>query len=97
MRHVNIMPESQCKRKNVEIGSYDNQVEVASPAHMVGKTYGCMNIGATICLDVCIADEVQKIWSEGFTTTGACCGHGKRQGYIGVYISSNADLAIKGA
>lgn len=73
-----------CNCKNVEVGSYGNQVEVKNlPSHMAA--YKAKQGGAnTICLDKCIAAEVKRLWSEGITTTGCCCGHNKVDPYIGV-------------
>lgn len=65
-----------CKCKNVDFGSYDNQVMVEAP-HAIG-------FGRPVCLDTCIAEEVMDLWRRGITTTGCCCGHNKTEGYIGV-------------
>jgi len=65
-----------CDCKNVEPGSYDNQIWVHAPAHMP-KDNG-------YCLDTCIAQEVMGLWMQGITTTGCCCGHNERTGFIGV-------------
>lgn len=73
-----------CKCINVEFGSYDNQVEIIDlPPHMAA--YKNKVGGApSICLDKCIAEEVQQLWKLGITTTGCCCGHNKLGGFIGV-------------
>lgn len=60
-----------CSCENVEIGSYDNQVELV--LH-----------GKRICVDRCLKDEIQHLWNLGIVTTGCCCGHNKLDGYIGV-------------
>ena len=65
-----------CNCINVEVGSYNNQIWVHSPAHMP-KDNG-------YCLDLCIAEEIMSLWRIGITTTGCCCGHSKSTGYIGV-------------
>lgn len=65
-----------CNCKDIEIGSYDNQVELNRPPHM-GE-------GNTICVDKCLSEEIQHLWSVGIITTGCCCGHNKKEGYIGV-------------
>ena len=67
----------ECKCKNVEFGSYDNQIEVARPDFVYGTS-------ETVCLDRCIADEVIHLWEIGISTTGCCCGHGVLEPYIGV-------------
>jgi|SRR5882757_1761064 len=66
----------KCTCINIEVGSYDNQTFVHSPAHMP-KENG-------YCLDRCIAEEVMILWQLGITTTGCCCGHGKLPAFIGV-------------
>ena len=74
-----------CKCKNVELGSYDNQIELEAPSHMKNRQIGsCMTIGEIICVDKCIADEVQSLWDKGITTVGCCCGHNKIYSYIKV-------------
>lgn len=74
-----------CNCKNIEVGSYGNQVELKPPQHMV--EYQRNNGGSdTICVDKCIAGEIKYLWSLGITTTGCCCGHNKglQYSYIGV-------------
>ena len=71
-----------CQCVNVKMGSYDNQVIVDRPKCMIGRTEGSSN--NKICLDKCIAEEVQYLWSMGIRTTGCCCGHNIQSGYIGV-------------
>lgn len=73
--------EVVCRCQGVEIGSYDAQVELATPPHMARDD------GRGICIDSCLALEVTKLWSYGITTTGCCCGHGKAPPYIGVIES----------
>jgi len=75
-------PVVMCSCKNVGIGSYENQVVVDRPRHMIGRTEGSSN--KKICVDTCIADEIKALWNLGISTTGCCCGHQKLQGYIGV-------------
>lgn len=31
----------------------------------------------TICVDNCINDVIEHLWSNGIVTLGSCCGHGK--------------------
>lgn len=68
-----------CRCKNVQMGSYGNQLWVHPPSHMP-KDNG-------YCLDRCIAEEVMQLWMKGITTTGCCCGHGKVASFIGVIDS----------
>jgi hypothetical protein len=72
-----------CSCVGVEFGSYDNQVELMPPPHMLlyKRTQGGAD---TICVDACIAEEIISLWGVGITTTGCCCGHNKAEGFIGV-------------
>ena len=72
-----------CNCVNVKMGSYDNQIIVNRPKCMINRTEGSSNPDK-ICLDKCIAEEVQYLWSLGIKTTGCCCGHNIQEGYIGV-------------
>ena len=64
------------------MGSYDNQIELQRPKCMIGRTEGTHS--NTICIDKCIAEEIQYLWTIGIRTTGCCCGHNIQEGYIGV-------------
>jgi len=72
-----------CDCVNVDIGSYNNQVILDRPKHMIGRIEGSSN-PKTICVDKCLEDEIKQLWSLGIRTTGCCCGHNKLPGYIGV-------------
>ncbi len=37
-----------------------------------------------VYIDKCLVDEVKGLWKLGIITTGCCCGHNIREGYIGV-------------
>lgn len=71
-----------CNCKNIEIGSYDNQVMLPRPNHMKGRKEGTSS--DTICVDACLEEEIKCLWSLGIRTTGCCCGHNKLLAYIGV-------------
>lgn len=74
-----------CNCKNIAIGSYDNQVVITNlPYHMLAYVSNRNGSRDSICLDACIAEEVQDLWSLGITTTGCCCGHNKLPAFIGV-------------
>jgi len=64
-----------CNCKNIEIGSYDNTVALKAP------DWSSKN---TICVDLCLKEEILHLWSIGIRTTGCCCGHNKVEGFIGV-------------
>lgn len=69
---------SACKCRDVEIGSYDAQVELVPPPFLRRED------GRGICVDACLALEISKLWARGIATTGCCCGHNKKPAYIGV-------------
>lgn len=74
-----------CNCRNVEIGTYGNQVILNPPKHM--RRYRRKidyDLSEYICIDKCLEDEIKYLWSLGVTTTGCCCGHNKTEGYIGV-------------
>lgn len=64
-----------CDCKNIEIGSYDNQVMLVPPSWS-SKEW--------ICVDKCLSQEIQVLWNMGIITTGCCCGHNKLESFIGV-------------
>ena len=39
-----------------------------------------------VCVDPCLASEVEGLWAQGIATTGCCCGHNidDLRPYIGV-------------
>lgn len=74
-----------CNCNNIEVGSYGNQVEIMPlPPHMAAYKTKQGGTPDSICVDRCLADEVQHLWSQGITTTGCCCGHNQVPAYIGV-------------
>lgn len=77
------------------MGSYANQIEVATPPHMLNLSFGCTSVRDTTCLDRCVAEEVQSLWALGVVTTGCCCGHGITTGYIGVEGQESLDIMAK--
>ena len=51
-----------------------------------------------VCIDVCLIPEVVSLWELGIKTTGCCCGHNKREPYIGVeeeFIPQMKELGYK--
>jgi len=78
------MMNFKCTCKNVEIGSYCNQIELEKPKRMVGDNRTPNTESLTICVDSCLKEEIEYLWSIGITTTGCCCGHGKLEPFIGV-------------
>ncbi len=55
-----------CNCKNVDVGSYDNQIQIDHPSLL-----------HPIWVDACIADEVIFLLHYGVKTIGSCCGHNK--------------------
>ena len=47
-----------------------------------------MNVGGgfkdSVTMDACISYEVHSLWKKGIRTTGCCCGHGRKLGFIEV-------------
>lgn len=81
-----------CACQNVTIGGYENQVVLPTPQFMqdIGSI-GCLTFRDTTCIDRCIAPLVQALWERGVVTTGACCWHNIRDGYIGIYESGASE------
>lgn len=73
-----------CDCMGVLPGSHANTVTLPTPEHLIDTSLGCYTFRETTCVDRCIADEVQRLWSLGIVTTGSCCGHNTLPGYIGV-------------
>ena len=68
---------------DVRVQEYQNQVVLKPPFQIVT----CLgDVRETVCVDRCLADEVQQLWLRGIKTTGCCCGHNKHRhmAYIGV-------------
>ena len=63
-----------CECKDVEVGSYDNQL-------MLKNWWN----GKDVCIDKCLVEEIQSLWNKGIITTGCCCGHNKAEPYINVH------------
>lgn len=72
-----------CACVDVEIGSYDNQVELTPPLPLRRNTPDG-EVARTVCVDACLAAEIQALWVLGIHTTGCCCGHNKARPFIGV-------------
>lgn len=81
-----------CQCLDVEVGSYDNQVELLAPKFMLPLTdiLGKPKPQITICVDRCLADEIQYLWSQNIYTLGCCCGHNKN---FPPYIQVTRDCA----
>ena len=46
---------------------------------------------STICVDSCIASDIQKLWDSNVVTRGCCCGHGKNNEGPSVVVDSYDD------
>lgn len=62
-----------CNCKNIEVGSYDNQVVLKNWWN-----------GKSVCVDKCLVEEIKYLWENKIITTGCCCGHNVHRGYINV-------------
>lgn len=83
----NTPPDFHCTCENVAMGSYDNQVTVEIPPHMSPYKEARLEAGLScvVCIDRCILETVQHLWSLGIRTIGSCCGHGDpRLAYVAV-------------
>lgn len=40
---------------------------------------------ANVCIDGCIIEAIEYIWSVGIETTGCCCGHGIEKAWVSVH------------
>lgn len=81
-----------CDCFDVDMGSYQNQIELQTPTHMRSiQQIGCLTIRETICIDTCIAPMVQALWDSKIITTGCCCGHNKVHGYIGIIADAGQE------
>lgn len=69
---------------NPDFGVYTGQVTLLTPDHMHRYRRDRDLPAFGICVDVCLALEITKLWKAGITTTGCCCGHGRVPPYIGV-------------
>lgn len=61
-----------CNCKNIipqSVECYAQMIVLDAPAHMLN------NGRRQICVDPCLSDEIQYLWSLEITTTGCCCGH----------------------
>jgi hypothetical protein len=67
-----------------EIGTYQNVVVLNIPNHMKIENGGYYSIKTTVSIDMCLAEEIKKLWDVEIHTMGCCCGHGKLNGYIQV-------------
>lgn len=61
-----------------EIGGYEGQVELVPPPFLSRAD------GRGICIDVCLALEISRLWAHGIKTNGCCCGHGRANPFISV-------------
>lgn len=68
-----------CDCKDIEIGTYDNQVTL--------KNWWNLEY---VSIDTCLREEILHLWSKKVRTTGCCCGHNKSKPYINV----NGESAI---
>lgn len=69
-----------------QIGEHNNTVEVSTPPHMLALgSIGCYIFRPTLCIDRCLLPLIEALWGRGVVTTGSCCGHNQRDGYIGIH------------
>jgi hypothetical protein len=74
-----------CNCQGVEIGTYATEVEVVPPRSLgLRRNTPERELVETVCIDACLVAEVASLWRRGIRTTGCCCGHNQREGFIGV-------------
>lgn len=49
----------------------------------------------TVCVDACIADQIEALWLAGVFTKGCCCGHNKDYPSVFLHRAADAELAEK--
>jgi len=62
--------KASCLCEGVEFQTYDAAVSMKTPE------------GKWVCIDVCIATEVGRLWLNGVKTLNSCCGHGKMRPWV---------------
>lgn len=61
----------------------------SKPEVIVPKPEWADRTSDTICLDSCIAEDVQTLWANGIHTLGSCCGH--NQAPPSIVVESKSD------
>lgn len=76
-----------CDCTDVPIGSHANEVVLRIPEHMADYRAARVDLGLSpdVSIDRCLVDEIRELWRAGIRTTGCCCGHNQRAGFIGVF------------
>ena len=44
-----------------------------------------------VCVDACIAKEIEALWEAGIWTRGSCCGHNGEYGNVNVVVAKRED------
>lgn len=81
-----------CNCEGIEFGTYEAAIGLKNPF------YGEPGQIDYATVDTCIKDEVLSLWNMGIRTTGCCCGHNIRRGFIGVtdpYIDKMRELGYE--
>ncbi len=73
-----------CKCAINDFNDNGNKVILEVPNNLIIENTGRRQ--TNICIDKCMVEEIQYLWSQGIRTTGCCCGHNWMYGYIGVYF-----------
>ena len=47
-----------------------------------------------VCVDACIAEQIEALWFAGVRTRGSCCGHNGAFGPPSVVIASPSDAIL---
>lgn len=87
-----------CNCKNITPASpeaFAQQIVLPIPPHMSKYSEAREKAGLdpTVCIDPCIVDEIQDLWSKGIITYGCCCGHNLHESFVNV-DNSHVELMI---
>lgn len=64
----------ECRSYNrPDLGGTVGEIVVSIPDHIKPDTHRA--VADNICLDLCIAPVVLRLWAENIPTLGSCCGH----------------------
>lgn len=76
-----------CACVDVEFQSYDAEVAVDAPPHMLDYRDNKVAAGLSpkIMIDACALPEIRELWGHRIRTYGSCCGHNKGPSMVNVH------------
>lgn len=66
------MSKCTCRSYNWEIG--ETPEVILDP----NKYFPFQTPAKTVCVDACIAEQIETLWNAGIWTMACCCGHNKQ-------------------